>query len=460
MKTLNRSMKNGFAIAAAAALLALPAAAQSFGFGGDAAPEAAAAEGAAVALGASVGGSISFSGTGFLSDFSDPANASIGNGSTGLLNFSAKGSKAEAAFKLKISGDILSADPSKLIDEAYVRMFFGPVELEGGLLKVSWGKADSQSVLDVLNPFDLTDFTVTDTRERKIAQPMLHVSASLGSSSKLEAAFLPSFQANSVAWDGKWMPKLVGTYKTTLGITDIDSAGAVISFPTTNTLSYAQGGARFTTTLGSVDLGAQYFYGFLPNLAVSPAAVGQFLYVRDTLHLTPSAIPVYYNRYHQAGLDAAFELFGFNLRAEAAANLTEDLDGDDPNTYNPTSAWSLGFDRDLFAGINLNMQGTGTVRLYNDKVTSALDLEKSVDAVKTKITAVLSQKLFKDTVEWKVAGVYGVEKGDYFIYPSLGFIVGDARLDLTVGIFGGDENGDLGQFSASDYASLSLTYSF
>ncbi|MFA6508079.1 MAG: hypothetical protein WCT14_18395 [Treponemataceae bacterium] len=471
MKAVTTFKKNVVSVLAVLILIAFPAAAQSFGFGdaGAAEKEAATESDASTpsaATGATVGGSINFYGTGFLSDFSDPANATVWNGSTGTLNFSAKGSKAEAAFKLKISGDILTSDPAKLIDEAYIRMFIGPLELEGGLLKVSWGKADSQSVLDVLNPFDLTDLTVTDTRERKIAQPMLHLSAAIGSASKAEIAFLPGFQASSVAWEGKWMPALVGTYKSTLGITDIDTATSVISFPTTNTLSYAQGGARFTTTVGSVDLGAQYFYGLLPTMAVSPAAVAAYLTAAGyhaaapLVYPAPNAIPVYYNRYHQAGLDVATELFGFNLRAEAAANITADTSGDDPNTYNPTAAWTLGFDRDLLAGINLNLQGSGTIRLMNDKVTSALDLEKTSDAVKTKITAVLSQKLFKDTLEWQVAGIYGIEKNDFFVYPSVGYIVGDARLDLTVGIFGGDRSGDLGQFTDSNYVSLSLTYSF
>ena len=38
---------------------------------------------------------------------------------------------------------------------------------------MAWGKADSQGPLDVLNPVDLTNLTVAETLDRKIAVPML-----------------------------------------------------------------------------------------------------------------------------------------------------------------------------------------------------------------------------------------------------------------------------------------------
>jgi hypothetical protein len=85
----------------------------------------------------------------------------------------------------------------------------------------------------------------------------------------------------------------------------------------------------------------------------------------------PFGIAVDYNRYHQFGLDWAQVIAGFNLRAEAAANITDDLDrggrGDDA-VYNPAVLWSLGFDRDLFWSVNLNLQCNESIRLVNDEV--------------------------------------------------------------------------------------------
>jgi hypothetical protein len=165
--------------------------------------------------------------------------------------------------------------------------------------------------------------------------------------------------------------------------------------PDTSTLEYGQAGARFTTTLGSSDLGFQYYYGRLPQPAV---AIG--------IDMTTYQIKAefLYNPYHQVGVDYAQVIYGFNTRAEFAANITEDTDGDDGSVYNPSLAWSLGFDRDLFAGINLNLQVNETIRLKNDKTGSAdidfagmmtsdfnFDIEGGKDATSTRVTAALSR---------------------------------------------------------------------
>jgi hypothetical protein len=438
-----------------------------FGFITDATASGSAVSASGAAPGTRVGGGVEFAASAFFAEFDDPADASLANGSTGRLDFEAKGGRAEAAFKLKISEAILSENPSKLIDEAYVRLFIGPAAVEGGLLKVVWGKADSQSVLDVLNPLDLTDLSITDNLERKIGQPMLRASASIGLSSKIDAAFIPYFTPNSVAWEGRWMPAQIGSYKKLLGIAALEDAEGKIDFPDTETLEYAQGGFRFTTTVGSVDLGAQYFCGLLPTMAVSPKDVKAYLtaaayHAQNPAYPEPSPIPVSYDRYHQAGADAAAELFGLNWRAETGLNLTGDLGGDDPDVYNPQLVWNLGFDRDLFSGISLNLQGSGGVRLFNSGVedNGALDLEDGTEATKTKITAYLTQKLFKDTVEWKIAGIWGVEDGDFFIFPNIGYILDDARIDLALGLFGGNDEGELGQFADASYLKLTLSYSF
>jgi hypothetical protein len=88
-------------------------------------------------------------------------------------------------------------------------------------------------------------------------------------------------------------------------------------------------------------------------------------------------------------------LAGFNVRADFGANVTEDTSGDDGTVYNPHLVWSLGFDRDLFAGINLNVEGVGTVRLLNDKIgdNPQLDFEADTDMTSTQIVAVLSKKI-------------------------------------------------------------------
>ena len=187
-------------------------------------------------------------------------------------------------------------------------------------------------------------------------------SSDLPPMTQVEAVFLPSFEPYSIAFSGRWQPVQIRTLS--LGY-------AFDPEPDTSTLDYAQGGLRFTTTTGSIDWGLQYFNGFLPmpvfRITTPP----------------PGTVEIVYNRYHQAGADLAAVLGGFGLRAELAANLTEDPAGDDPYVYNPHLAFSLGADRDLWKGINLNLQYAGTIRLADGGITSSFDVEKDTEAFRS-----------------------------------------------------------------------------
>jgi hypothetical protein len=532
--------------------LPFPALSAQEGFGFGAVPADAAAPSGAV----KAGGSIEFVGSAPIDALDDIGTVVPGDMARAAVSLDATGSGAEATLRLELSRALLAESPARIIDEAAVRIFSGPLALEGGLLKASWGKADSQGPLDVLNPRDNTDLAVTDEMERKMAVPMLKASLALGERSRLEAVVLPGFEPDRIAFDGPWMPKAIGKIKTAAysriyrganptannGAGDglyyyyyasagssayavaysaaysatyapaydaayaqayaaalgagapadqaavsamtaaASAAGAaaaaqassaastasaqaataqaavieaqagaatdarlasLMAYPDTDSLEHFQGGLRFTTTIAGADLGLQYFYGFLPTPAMDY-----------------STYAVSFNRYHQAGADFATVLAGFNVRAEIAANLTRDLEGDDPAVYNPALAFSVGFDRGLFAGLNLNLQYAGTYRLLDEGITSSLDIEADADILSTQVTAVLSQSLFKDTLEWRATLLWGVEEGDYLVVPSLAIKVGDAAIELSAGIFGGESDGDLGQFEGSSYLKVGMKYRF
>ena len=165
-----------------------------FGFGG-----VQDATGAEAGQSLSIGGELRFSAVQFVGGLepkdglADAAasSASLAN-SAGKLRFDASGKDVDASLRLAVSPALLSGDPARVIDEAWVRLWIGDGMLDGGLMKVSWGKADSLSVLDVLNPRDLSDLTITDPKDQKIARPMLRASVPVGGAT-VEAAWLPVF---------------------------------------------------------------------------------------------------------------------------------------------------------------------------------------------------------------------------------------------------------------------------
>jgi hypothetical protein len=433
-----------------AALLALlimpfPLAAQEFGFGfGDDSNSVDSEPGGAPALAVSVSGKVGRELLGYVEELDEPEDASLDGNFRGALNFEAEGPNAKAVVHLDVN------PPSELegftsgsvsIDEAYLQAYFGDFELGGGLRKLAWGKADSMGPLDVINPYDYSNLTtLTDSMAMKVAQPLIYGSYRLGSFSKIEAAILPWFSPHRFAEEGRW-------------------AQASSPFPVTRpdadvltTLDYFQAGARFTTTIGSADLGAQYFFGRMYQPATKFMFTGPM----------PSGMAIDYNRYHQIGVDYAQDIAGFNIRAEAAANITEDLSGDDGEVYNPSIAWSLGFDRDLVWGINLNLQCNESIRLMNDEVSDnqLLDTEAGSDLTSTLVTAVLSKKFLRDELELKTNAVWDIENGAALIMPGIVYTKNDVALELSGGIFAGNDEGLFGQFQDNSFVRVGLSYTF
>jgi hypothetical protein len=173
---------------------------------------------------------------------------------------------------------------------------------------------------------------------------------------------------------------------------------------------------------------------------------------------TPPVIA--YNPYHQLGVDWAQVIAGFNLRAELAANITEDISGDDGAVYNPSLAWSLGFDRSLFAGISLTLQCNETIRLLDGEITDPLDIEAGGDITSTRLTAALSKKFLRDELELRAAAMWDVENGACFVMPALVWTKNDVAVELSGGIFAGGDEGLFGQFRDNSFVKAGVRVGF
>ncbi|MDR1586098.1 MAG: hypothetical protein LBS57_01435 [Treponema sp.] len=494
--------------------------AQDFGFGFE--DSGAEGEGASsLPLSVKTGGEISAELLCYAHDLKnqDELNAaSLGDIFSGSLNFSAAGANVDAYINLDLSADSFrelaaySADSPhlpRMPDEAYLRAYFGPLSIEAGLRKLTWGKADSLGPLDVVNPLDYSDLTnITAIKAIKIARPMVRLSWDFGAMSKLEGVFVPGFAGHRFAGEGRWQPAqfrelsglvmddissyAFGNYPFLSGyineqqfraLLDSGYGSAFAQLPDTRGLEYTQAGLRYTTTVGSADLGFQYFFGnlFTPSWGFegmnsfvdrmiadfTAAAAGggslDLATVADLMENLGAPEPaVDYNRYHQLGLDYAQVLFGFNLRAEFAAHITGDLAGDDGAVRNPFLAWSLGFDRDLVWGINANIQCNETIRLLNDSIgdSPVFDCEAGTDMSSTRITAQLSKKFLRDDLELKLTNIWDIEDRGCYIIPALSWTIKDVIAELSAGVFAGREDAELGQYWRNSFVKTGIKYSF
>ncbi|MDR0602043.1 MAG: hypothetical protein LBG42_06635 [Treponema sp.] len=460
------------------ALLPPAAGAQEFGFGfDDEDPESSGGSSASFPVSVKLGGKARGELFAFFDDlntFEELKNSSPGDIFSGALYFSASASGADAVINLNLG---MNRNNPVALDEAFFRVYFGPANIEAGLRKLSWGRADSFGPLDVVNPLDYSDLSrITNVREIKIARPMVHGTVNMGSSSKLEAVFIPGFEGHRFASSGRWTPSVPVD-----GIFSSSMAGGILSsllnnyysllvMPDTGKLEYAQAGMRFTTTAGPADIGAQYFFGNLFRPSYSFGGAGAFL--ADLLTVLPSnprytgnfsllSSRIEYNRYHQIGADWAQVIAGFNIRAELAAHITQDLAGNAGWVRNPFISWSFGFDRDTVWDINVNLQCNESVRLFGDKNSAfAVDFAWDRLPVSTRLTLIVSKKFLRDNLEVKCTGIFDPEDTGLYLIPAVSWAIGEVTADLQAGIFAGKKGGELSQYRNSGYIKTALTYSF
>jgi len=155
-------------------------------------------------------------------------------------------------------------------------------------------------------------------------------------------------------------------------------------------------------------------------------------------------------------------LLDFNLRAEAAVNITEDTNGDNGSLQNPFLAWAFGFDRNLFWSINLNLQCNETIRLLDDNVRKnpVLDSEADTDITSTRISARLTKSFLRDKLESGITCIWDIEDSDCYLIPSLAWTEGNLTAKIAAGVFKGNKDGELGQYWKNNFIKIGLSVMF
>ena len=225
-------------------------------------------------------------------------------------------------------------------------------------------------------------------------------------------------------------------------------------YPDTNTLKYSQLGGRVTATFRQFDVGASYYYGHYkqPSVDLSSYYADAEAIASNTTFLTNygaliqggaiskedaikafaiqsgtelSLPELHYDRKQTFGLEASTILWHFNLRGEAAFNLTEDTKGDNPWVHNNSVAWLAGFDIDLpFANMNVNIQETGSLTLNYDKVKDGAFKEYDADynaghATNNRLVANITTSFMNEKLSPEVTVMYGIERGDLVVMPKI-----------------------------------------
>ena len=195
-------------------------------------------------------------------------------------------------------------------------------------------------------------------------------------------------------------------------------------YPDTNKFEYGQGGLRVTGSIGQVDLGVSYYYGHYKQPSINGEKMAS--YVANYLATgTGDDKFLAYDRKQTFGLEFSTIAWKFNLRGEAAYNLTDDLAGDDPWVHNNSIQWLGGFDIDLpFWDANLNVQETGTYILNNGEIEDGKFKTMDVDYdsegyTNNKIVVNFTTSFLNGKLTPEVTALYGFEHKDLVVMPKV-----------------------------------------
>ena len=400
------------------------------------------------------------------------------------LDLKYSGNKSDVELKLKVDEDTIKNHPVDVIDEAVLRGYFGNLTLEAGKMKVVWGKGDKLHVLDNFNADDYSDFIIPDYLDRRISTPMVRAVYSLPfANMNIEGLYTPLLPVDRFATDGRWLPSQVSAL--TAAVTSVVkskvtgfgpelinasnlSSNTNMLYPDLMTLKYGQFGGRITATLGQVDLGISYYNGWYKQPSFNALKLNTCI----ASYLTSGTISesqkfLAYDKKQTFGLEASTVIWHFNVRAEAAYNLTDDTDGTNPYVHNNSVSWLGGFDIDLpFWNANLNVQETGTYILNGDKCDQR-SLFRDVDYnskgyMNNKLVANVTTSFLNDKLAPEVTVMYGLERGDLVVMPKIAFKP-DQNLTLTASgmiINCAGEDSEFYGWRKNSFASISAKYQF
>ena len=297
--------------------------------------------------------------------------------------------------------------------EGYGNLYLGNVDLRAGKQNIVWGRADALNPTDVLTPKDFTLLSAKDEEERRIGTAALKTNVYRGNYT-LSAIWLPIFNP------------------TTLPLSGAPGIQLTQNKRSQGDWTYQGFAAKLDQTGGEVDWSVSYYYG----LDLFPVGIP----------LSPTRVVLEHNRIQMFGADFARNLGRFGVRGEAAYVHTQDADGNDPFLKNPYVYYVLGVDHDVTEDLNVNVQAYQRLIVnYQDPFQNQDPTTRNVavlntifnqqmDRVQEGLSGRVKATAWNKTLEGEVLGVYEVNRGSFFLRPSVAY----AFTDIWKGFMGVD----------------------
>lgn len=360
-----------------------------------------------------------------------------------------------------------------IFKEGYVKLAYNKFDIDVGLMKLVWGKADKVHCVDNINYTDYSDFLNPEYIDRKKAEKMIRVNYFLPNGS-IEAVYAPEFHADMYPATGIWKQSSLGLLNsafTSVG-TNYDSQLKLAEEDTQK----GQFAVRYTNSIAGFDIGFSDYQGYLKKPSLNKMAL---LKLQAGAYTSPAAfldeLDLHFDKVNVVGAELATVKLGINWRSELAYFITGDSKGDDPAVANNKINYIIGGDRDIpLNHININMQVVGEYKMNSDKIkknstpislTDSFNYDTDYDAdgkySTTLIITQISDKYMNEKLKPNVKFYYNVEKHDYIVKPELILALNDERtLSVAYSAYGGKDNTLFGQFDSNDFIEAKLDVKF
>ncbi len=353
--------------------------------------------------------------------------------------------------------------------QALVDGRIGPVDLKLGLQQVVWGQADGLRVLDVINPLDYREFILEDFLDSRRPLWMARVELPAGDG-RLQLLWIPYFAPGRTPAPGDEFSLGASFGLGLLGTAQSDGRQGTGSWPGLRVgvaptarpgyrLSSSQSGVRYSRSLGSWDLTANYFRGwedlptsYLAGLIGGPSPPAGPAVTPPTLLFAPR-----YDRREVLGGTAATSLGPLVLRFEAGWNRHKRVavrPGISPSGIESATQFSGVAGLDYSARPWLWISGQ-----YFLQATGASSTRLLFPRNSHLVSLYLRTNVQRETLRPELFVLTGLDQKQYLIRPRLVKSIGDHwSIGIGADFVGGETRNLFGYLGGRDRAVLELKW--
>lgn len=305
--------------------------------------------------------------------------------------------------------------------DLYVEFHAERFDLRVGSSRIVWGRLDEFQPTDVVNPLDLSRFLMEGRSEARLPVGLVRGRLFLPRGTIVEGIVVPAFRA------GRYDQLDEATSPFNLD-PPVQSLIPIITREPATTWSNAQEGARVTTTVGRVDVGASVYRGF------RPFPVGGFELADAGGGFSRPAIVKRFPRFTMVGADFETVRGEWGIRGEAAAFPEDD-----------------GFE----GGIGADRRA-GSYRIAGNLLWTRSEGEDDVSLV-----AAVDRSFARETRTLRLFAIYNPADATTFLRAvATASLRDNVAIEGSGGMFTGDSAAIIGRLADRDFVSLRLKVFF